>query len=169
MTTPTDIPPPSIGFLVWHLTLRWRAELDRALAPLGLTSAQYAVLASLYGLSQGGARPSQRELADFAGLEPMHVSKLIRALQHAGLVERSAHPTDTRAVQLSVTNRGVGVVTAARTTLLQLEEQRLTPPGGRQSKRSIELRETLLELLRHARRPTSAAATPVDSTVPQSR
>jgi DNA-binding MarR family transcriptional regulator len=169
MTTPTDIPPPSIGFLVWHLTLRWRAELDRALAPLGLTSAQYAVLASLHGLSQDGARPSQRELADFAGLEPMHVSKLIRALQHAGLVERGAHPTDTRAVQLSVTNRGVGVVTAARTTLLELEEQRLTPLGGRQSKRSIELRETLLELLRHARRPTSAAAAPMDSTVPQSR
>ena len=168
MTTPTDIPPPSIGFLVWHLTLRWRAELDRALAPLGLTSAQYAVLASLHGLSQGGARPSQRELADFAGLEPMHVSKLIRALQHAGLVERSAHPTDTRAVQLSITNRGVGVVIAARTTLLEVEEQRLTPLGGRQSKRSIELRETLLELLRHARRPTSAAA-PEDSTVPQSR
>src|SRR5919198_4440160 len=103
MTTPTDIPPPSIGFLVWHLTLGWRAELDRALAPLGLTSAQYAVLASLHGLSQGGARPSQRELADFAGLEPMHVSKLIRALQRAGLVERTGNPSDTRAVQLSLT------------------------------------------------------------------
>jgi DNA-binding MarR family transcriptional regulator len=150
MTTPTDIPPPSIGYLVWHLTLRWRAELDRALAPLGLTSAQYAVLASLYGLSRGGARPSQRELADFAGLEPMHLSKLVRALQRAGLVARAGNPADTRAVQLSVTDRGVRVVTVARTTVLQLEEQRLAPLGGRNSQQSAQLRETLLVLLRHS-------------------
>jgi DNA-binding MarR family transcriptional regulator len=150
MPTPTDIPPPSVGYLVWHLTLRWRAELDRALAPLGLTSAQYAVLASLYGLSQGGARPSQRELADFAGLEPMHVSKLIRALERADLVARASNPADTRAVQLRVTDRGVQIVTAARATVLQLEEQRLAPLGGRSSQPSTELREALLMLLRHA-------------------
>jgi DNA-binding MarR family transcriptional regulator len=155
MTTPTDIPPPSIGFLVWHLTLRWRASLDRTLAPLGLTSAQYAVLASLHGLSQGGARPSQRELADFAGLEPMHVSKLIRALQRAGLVERSGHPTDTRAVQLGVTDRGLQVVTAARAKVLELEEQRLEPLGGHGSPRSAELRKTLQVLLRHSQGPSS--------------
>src|ERR687888_628281 len=103
MPTTNHNPPPPIGDLVWHLTPRWRAELDRALAPLGLTSAQYGVLASLHGLSRGGARPSQRNLADFAGLEPMHVSKLVRALERAGLVERTGNPSDTRAVQLSLT------------------------------------------------------------------
>jgi DNA-binding MarR family transcriptional regulator len=173
MPTPTDIPPPSIGYLVWHLTLRWRAELDRSLAPLGLTSAQYAVLASLYGLSQGGARPSQRELADFAGLEPMHVSKLVRALQRAGLVERAGNPADTRAVQLSVTDRGVQVVTAARATVLQLEEQRLAPLGGRSSQRTAQLREALLVLLRHTQAPSSAsegsAAAQPAPTAPESR
>lgn len=156
MPTPTDIPPPSIGYLVWHLTLRWRAELDRALTPLGLTSAQYAVLASLYGLSQRGARPSQRELADFAGLEPMHLSKLVRALQRGGLVDRATDPADTRAVRLRVTDRGVRVVTAARATVLNLEEQRLVPLGGPSSQQSLHLRETLLVLLRHTQAMRSA-------------
>jgi DNA-binding MarR family transcriptional regulator len=160
MSTPTDSPPPSIGYLVWHLTLRWRAQLDRALAPLGLTSAQYSVLASLYGLSRGGAQPSQRELADFAGLEPMHVSKLIRALERAGLVERAGNPADTRAVQLRVTDRGVEVVTAGRATVLELEEQRLAPLGGRLSQQSAELRETLLTLLRHTEATHSAGEAP---------
>src|SRR5919106_1424202 len=92
MSSPTDSPPPSTGYLLWHLSLRWRVALDRALAPLGLTSSQYGVLASLHGFCRAGSRPSQRELASFSGLEPMHVSKLIRALERAGLVERAGNP-----------------------------------------------------------------------------
>jgi DNA-binding MarR family transcriptional regulator len=160
MPTPTDLPPPSTGYLLWHLTLRWRAGLDRALAPLGLTSAQYAVLASLYGLSRGGARPSQRELADYAGLEPMHVSKLVRALERAGLVERAGNPADTRAVQLSLTDRGRQVVTAGRAKVLALEERYLAPLGGRLSRQTTDLRETLLLLLRHATAPSSEPSAP---------
>jgi DNA-binding MarR family transcriptional regulator len=156
MRKPTDSPPPSIGYVTWHLSLRWRAQLDRALAPLRLTSAQYGVLASLYAFSRGGAQPSQRELADFTGLEPMHVSKLIRALERAGLVERASSPVDTRAVQLRVTDRGNQVVSAGRATVLELEEQRLAPLGGRLSQQSADLRDTLLVLLGHTEsmRPT---------------
>jgi DNA-binding MarR family transcriptional regulator len=51
----------------------------------------------------------------------MHVSKLIRALERAGLVERVGNPDDTRAVQLNVTARGVEVVTAAREKVIELE------------------------------------------------
>src|SRR5882672_7682555 len=91
---------PTIGSLVWRLSMKWRAVLDRAVAPLGLTHAQYSLLASLYGLTRSGARPSQRELADFSGLEPMYVSKLARTLERAGLVERSENPSDPRAVEL---------------------------------------------------------------------
>ena len=160
MRKPTDSPPPSIGYLAWHLSLRWRAQLDRKLAPLRLTSAQYGVLASLTGLSRGGAQPSQRELADFTGLEPMHVSKLIRALERAGLVERASNPHDTRAVQLKVTDRGAKVVRAGRATVLALEEQRLAPLGGRGSEQSAELRETLLVLLRHTETMRSASRQP---------
>jgi DNA-binding MarR family transcriptional regulator len=149
MSSPADS-PPSTGYLLWHLSLRWRVALDRALAPLGLTSSQYGVLASLHGISRTGSRPSQRELASFSGLEPMHVSKLIRALERGGLVERAGNPDDTRAVQLNVTARGVEVVTAAREKVIELEDRRLAPLGGRQSERSVELRDTLLTLLRHA-------------------
>jgi DNA-binding MarR family transcriptional regulator len=144
------VPPPSTGYLVWHLSLRWRAALDQALGPLGLTSSQYGVLASLSGLSSGGSRPSQRELAEFTGLRPMHVSKLIRGLERTGLVERDSNPSDTRAMQLRVTRRGAEVVAAARRIVLSMEERRLAPLGGAQSKQSDELRTTLLTLLRHA-------------------
>jgi DNA-binding MarR family transcriptional regulator len=137
-----------MGYLVWRLAVKWRAGLDRALTPLGLTSAQYGVLASLHGLSAAGARPSQRELADFAGLEPMFVSNLARALERAGLIERHNAQTDSRALQLSITDRGVEVVTAARAIVVEIEQQRLEALGGSDSRRSAQLRAALLTLLR---------------------
>src|ERR687894_744140 len=144
---PGDRPAPSTGYLVWHLSTRWRVALDRA---LGLTASRYAVLASLYGFTRDGGQPSQRELADFSGFDPMYVSKLIRALEREGLVRRAANPADPRAVQLAVTEQGAERIAAGRAVVLDLEEQRLAPLGGRSSKRSAEFTETLQELLRHA-------------------
>jgi MarR family transcriptional regulator, organic hydroperoxide resistance regulator len=69
---------PTPGHLVWRLSMKWRAAVDRALAPLGLTHAQYVLLASLYGMERDGQRPTRRE----------------------------RDPADTRAVRLALTGRG---------------------------------------------------------------
>ena|SRR5581483_6451605 len=138
---------PTTGYLVWRVLLKWRAAMDRALAPLGLTHAQYSLLASLYALSRAGVRPSQRELAEFSGLEPMFISKLARGLERGGLVERGVHPADPRALQLGITPRGLEVVTAAMQIVRGLEEQQLAPLGGRASQRSALLRALLRALL----------------------
>lgn len=160
MPDPADIPPPSVGFLVWQLSARWQLELDHALAPLGLTAAQYAVLASLYAVATAGHTPRQRELADFSGLDPIHVSKLVRALEQAGMVARQQHPSDTRAVAVSITDAGRQTVTAARREVLALEEQRLRPLGGRTSRRSDQLIESLHTLLSHTASRRSGAGRP---------
>jgi len=149
---------PSIGYLVSRLAVRWRNELDRALAPHGLTGASYAVLASLHALSDRGARPSQRELADFTGFEPMYVSKLARTLASAGLLERADDPSDTRALRLRITDRGVVTLRAGRAVVLALEERRLAPLGGRLSDASLALHDTLLDLLRRAEAEQARAA-----------
>ncbi|NRQ32202.1 MarR family transcriptional regulator [Nonomuraea sp. NN258] len=137
---------PSTGWLVWQVAVRMRASLDRALEPHGLTSTHYGVLASLQGLSQGGRPPSQRQLADFAGLEPMHVSKVVRALEQAGLLERANHPGDTRAVQLTLTPRGAEALAAGRRAVLDLEREHLSPLDADQAG---QLHAHLLTLLRH--------------------
>ncbi|GLW63965.1 MarR family transcriptional regulator [Actinomadura rubrobrunea] len=144
-----DVPPPT-GYLLWHVSLRWRVAMDRLLAPLGLTHAQYAVVASLHAMTVGGARPSQRQLARYSGLEPMYISRLVRTLEQAGLVERTDNPDDPRAVQLALTPRGMEVVTAAVPKVRELEERYLEPLGGRNAPRTIELRRALQTLLAHA-------------------
>jgi DNA-binding MarR family transcriptional regulator len=121
---------PTAGFLVWRLSMQWKTAVDRALAPLGLTHAQYSLLATLYGLQHDERRmelPSQRRLADHTGLEALYVSKLARTLEAAGLIDRLPDPADTRAVQLRITPRGREVGGQAVVIVRELMARLLAP------------------------------------------
>jgi MarR family transcriptional regulator, organic hydroperoxide resistance regulator len=135
------------GFLVWRVALKFRASVDRAVAGLGLTHAQYSLLASLYGMSRSGAAPSQRELADHTGLDPIFVSKLARALEQAGLVTRATHRRDPRAVELTLTEHGITTVRKAIGLVHELQKHLLAPIGGPGSPRDRVLVEILRDLL----------------------
>jgi MarR family transcriptional regulator, organic hydroperoxide resistance regulator len=138
---------PTPGHLVWRLSMKWRVAVDRALAPLGLTHAQYVLLASLYAIESAGRRPSQRELADHTGLEALYVSKLARSLEAAGLVERARDPGDTRTVRLALTEHGRTTVTPAIATVRVLLGRLLEPLGGQDSPRAAAFVRDLGTLL----------------------
>ncbi|CAG6398770.1 MarR family transcriptional regulator [Streptomyces cocklensis] len=140
-------PGPTPGFLVWRLANKWRVAVDRAMAPLGLTHAQYVLVASLYGLQRTGERPSQRRLADHTGLEALYVSKLARALESAGLIERTRDPRDPRAVQLALTEQGQAVTRQAITVVQELLQQLLEPLGGLDAPRTNAFSDELTTLL----------------------
>ncbi|GGU62806.1 MarR family winged helix-turn-helix transcriptional regulator [Lentzea flava] len=125
----------SVGHLVWRLAMKWRTAVDRALDPLGLTHAQYVVLASLLALD----RPSQRELADHTGLEALYVSKLARALEASGLISRTRDVVDTRTVRLELTARGRSTVEPAVALVSSLLDRLLEPLGERTDAFSREL------------------------------
>ncbi|MFI6402031.1 MarR family winged helix-turn-helix transcriptional regulator [Streptomyces sp. NPDC050548] len=143
------------GFLVWRLSMKWRVAVDRAVAPLGLTHAQYSLVASLYGMQRSGLRPSQRHLADRTGLEALYVSKLARALESAGLVERTRDPRDPRAVQLALTDEGREVTRQAIKVVHGLLQQLLEPLGGLDSARTREFSRDLAILLDTPLNPAS--------------
>ncbi|GAB2855569.1 MarR family transcriptional regulator [Lentzea nigeriaca] len=115
--------------------MKWRTAVDRALDPLGLTHAQYVVLASLLALD----RPSQRELADHTGLEALYVSKLARALEASGLISRTRDAVDTRTVRLELTARGRSTVEPAVALVSSLLDRLLEPLGERTAAFSREL------------------------------
>jgi MarR family transcriptional regulator, organic hydroperoxide resistance regulator len=138
---------PTTGYLVWRLSMRWRVRVDRAVAPLGLTHATYSVLAPLYSQIEAGRLPSQREMADLTGMDAVYISKLVRSLEGDGLVARSPHPDDTRAVQLRLTRSGRARATKAIAIVRDLHEALLAPLGGPASPASRELRDALARLL----------------------
>lgn len=139
---------------MWHLALRWRAAVDRAVGRLGLTHAQYSALASLRALTAAGEAPSQVRLAEYTGLGPIYISKLVRALEGNGLVARAPDPADARAVLLSLTERGEAVVAEAIPVVHGLNADLLVPIGGPDSPEAAALTATLRTLL--------AAAPPTD-------
>lgn len=135
------------GYLVWRLANKWRVAVDRALAPLGLTHAQYVFLASLFGMAREGRLPSQRELADETGLEALYVSKLARGLDADGLIQRTRDTVDTRTVRLTLTDRGREVVEPAIAEVAVLLDRLLAPLGGRDGERTSAFVRDLALLL----------------------
>ena len=141
---------PTTGALVWQLAMRWRSAVDRAVAPLGLTHAQYVALASIRGLAARGEKPSQRRLATWTGLGTIYVSKLVRALEHDGLVERAPDPGDARAVQITLTDRGRDTADRAIPIVRALDRELTAVLGGPGSDQLVALGDALRTLLRTA-------------------
>lgn len=67
--------------------------MNAAVAQLGLTAQQAAVLLALSGL----ADPTPSTLADTLGMDRPTMTGLIRRLERDGWVRQSPHPTDGRA------------------------------------------------------------------------
>jgi MarR family transcriptional regulator for hemolysin len=89
-------PEPSIGFLIADVARLMRRNFDRRAQQIGLSRAQWQVLAWLKrneGISQAG-------LADLLELSPMTLVRLIDKLETAGLVQRRPRPGDRRSYQL---------------------------------------------------------------------
>jgi MarR family transcriptional regulator, organic hydroperoxide resistance regulator len=124
-----------------------KVPASRIPAQLGLSHAHYALLGSLLSMQSSGRMPSQRELADYCGLQPLYVSKLARALDQAGLISRVPSRADTRAVQLSLTDRGKEVAGRAITIVRQLMDHLLEPLGGLNGRQTAEFSRELAVLL----------------------
>jgi DNA-binding MarR family transcriptional regulator len=150
---------PTPGFLVWRLSMKWRTAVDRSVAELGLTHAQYSLLAALHGMQRAGLEPSQRQLADQTGLDAIYVSKLVQALQHRGLLERKTDPNDARAVQLTLTRRGRDIAERAIAIVLELQQQLTEPIGGVRSTRTRTFVRELEALLAPQTARTTKGAT----------
>lgn len=87
---------------VFELTVRLGDEMQRGLAERGLTSSRAEVIFRLHG--QGPM--VQRELSQALRCTPRHVTQLVDQLESVGLVARQQHPTDRRAVLVTLTAKG---------------------------------------------------------------
>jgi DNA-binding MarR family transcriptional regulator len=121
-------PPPGRGkrgekghlaYLLRQAQAATRLTLERALADLGVTPPQFAVLTMLRaypGLS--GA-----DLARVALLTPQTVGVIIRNLERAGSIRNTAHPVHGRVLMWTLTPSGTALLGKCRRLVLTLERR----------------------------------------------
>lgn len=97
---------------LFELTVVLGDVMDAGLAERSLTRSRAEIL---WRLRHHDGPMTQRELSQALRCTPRNVTGLLDALQAAGLVARSPHPTDRRATQVSLTDRGARTAEQMRT------------------------------------------------------
>ena len=127
-------PEDNVGFLLWRLTLEWRSRAGVVLQPFGLTHTEYVLMALLFWQkSRDGSHPTQRTLAELGGLDPMLVSKTMRPLANAGLVESVADSSDARTSRVALTDEGCSRFQRAAAAIGEAHQEFLAPLGERRT------------------------------------
>ena len=107
MTFQFKTPEESPGFLLWQLTNHWQRLQRQALAKLGITHAQFVVLATMLWLSTTGKNEiSQKTISELTNIDKMSMSDLVVLLSRKKLVKREKSKIDGRAFSLSLTDKG---------------------------------------------------------------
>ncbi|MFD9287534.1 MarR family winged helix-turn-helix transcriptional regulator [Streptomyces sp. NPDC060030] len=114
--------------------------MEHALRPLHLTQAQYTALARL----ANDGPVSGAELARRCGVTAQSVGVAIHGLAERGMVERRAHPSNGRIIEISITAAGRALALQGEQALLPIEDQALAlfTPAERQRLRN-DLRRVL--------------------------
>jgi len=99
-------PPENVGFIIGDVSRMLRTVYDRRVEPLGLTRAQWRVLARI-NRNEGC---TQTELAAELEIEKPTLGRLIDRLQANDWVERRADENDARTKRVFLTSRAQPVL-----------------------------------------------------------
>lgn len=112
-----------------------RKRYDRKVRGLGLSRAQWSVLAHLSrneGIHQGG-------LADILEVEPITLARMVDRLEAAGLVERRSDPSDRRVKRLFMMPAAAPVLEHMRGLGMETREEALTGISAADREHLVEL------------------------------
>ena len=121
------------------LTKRCGHLLDQRLAPLGMNTTKAKILMVL--TRHEGMTAT--ELLPIAGIEPASMTLLLQSLERAGWIQRTPHPTDKRAVIVSITEGGRAAHESAFNVLEQTNDDLF---GALSEEETAELERVLTKL-----------------------
>lgn len=131
---------PSLGFLLNNSARLLRRRFDQKARHLGLTRAQWQVLAHL--ARHEGIR--QVALADLLEIEPITLCRLVDRMEEGGWIERRADPDDRRARLLFMTAKAWPMIADMRALAEEIYAEALAGL-------SAEERAGLIRTLEHMR------------------
>ena len=111
----------SFGFLIHDVSRLMRVSFDRHARAIGLTRAQWRVLAHL-SRNEG---VKQSELADILEIKPITLARLLERLSADDWVERRLDPNDKRARRLFLTEKAKPILSDLRKVALAVRREAL--------------------------------------------
>ena len=125
-----DEPSASPGSVLWQVATMWQRSLRSALEAVGLTHAQFVLLASAWWLGERSDAPvTQAHIADHARTDAVMTSEVLRTLERKQLVQRLPHPGDARARRIVLTDAGRTVAARAITLVEAADAAFFGVPG----------------------------------------
>lgn len=105
-----DKPYRSVGYLINRISRLSQRWLDARVKQHGLSSAAIPVLVQL----ETSETSTQKELAQYIGIEQPTMAQLLNRMERDGLVVRVLNPDDSRSAHVSLTKRAKSVLPAVR-------------------------------------------------------
>jgi DNA-binding MarR family transcriptional regulator len=122
VATRTAVPEGTrLTYAIARLERALRRELERGLAPLGLTVSQYTALSVLRARSG----LSSAQLARRSYVSPQAMNELIAALDAKGLITRTPSPRHQRILQATLTPHGRRIARLGDAVVDRLEDAML--------------------------------------------
>lgn len=109
-------PGKSLAIVMHDVSRLLRRRVDKAAQTIGLTSAQWRVLAYL-ARAEGS---NQASLADHMDMEPITLSRHLDRMEAGGMLERRPDPNDRRAHRLYLTESGRRLIESFRSVTVEV-------------------------------------------------
>ncbi|MDP1836544.1 MAG: MarR family transcriptional regulator [Chlamydiales bacterium] len=138
-----DGPGESPGFLLWQVSTRWRRQIETALATVGLTHAQFVILACVGWLTRDGSQVTQIELARHCQTDITMTSQVLRTLERKGYIERKQREGDERSKLPHITQQGAQLIEKAL-PLVESVDREFFAPLKSDSKKCVEILQKLV-------------------------
>jgi DNA-binding MarR family transcriptional regulator len=113
--------PTGVAYMIGRLDQSINNHFRKALAPIGLTVAQYTALSVFCSSGQ----LSSAKLAERTMVSPQAANALIKGMEHSGWIKRSPDPEHGRIIHLSLTEEGEDLLDECNKVISKLERQML--------------------------------------------
>jgi len=146
MTTSAEVAAGAALARMFELGVRLTEAMDQGLGEQGLTRSRAEVIWRLHHMGP----VTQRALSEALRCTPRNVTGLVDALEATGHVARLPHPSDRRAMLVTLTERGRATAIAWQSAHQELAVRALADLGKAQIADLIEALDQVLENLRGA-------------------
>ncbi|KWI42149.1 MarR family winged helix-turn-helix transcriptional regulator [Burkholderia stagnalis] len=113
--------PQRLTYVIGSLDRLLRRHMTDALAPLGITLAQYTALSVL----EARGASSNAQLAERSFITPQSANEVMSVMASRGFVTREADPSHGRVILLTLTGEGAAMLRECEAVLRPLESRML--------------------------------------------